>query len=151
MEESTPNFDESFYSETKGYMEQMLKCYPNSLILRVRMPISDDLFHRNFVTKIAKYERIVNIPNSMTVLYEMLPASLAMAKKGLLGVYNFCNPGVVSHNELDATKLMSALPEDIKINDIKTAVELCMQRMATNLTAEYGPLPDSLPQEVRKN
>jgi len=36
----------------------------------------------------------------MTVLSEMLPASLAMAKKGLTGVYNFTNPGVISHNEV---------------------------------------------------
>lgn len=185
-EEDFPNFAESFYSETKGYMEQMLKCYANCLVLRVRMPISDDLIHRNFVTKIAKYERIVNIPNSMTVLYEMLPASLAMAVKGLTGVYNFCNPGVISHNqvldlytkyvdptytyknftveeqskilkagrsnnELDSTKLMRDLPEDVKVNDILTACDLCFQRMAKNLTEEFGPLPDSLPKEFRRN
>ena len=100
VEDSKANFDESFYSQTKGYMEPLLKCYPNCLILRVRMPISDDLIHRNFVTKIVKYERVVNIPNSMTVLTEMLPASLAMAQKGLTGVYNFTNPGVISHNEV---------------------------------------------------
>lgn len=99
-EEDTPNFDGSFYSETKGYMEPMLRCYPNTMILRVRMPVSDDLIHRNFVTKIVKYEKVVNIPNSMTILHEMLPASLAMAKKGLTGVYNFTNPGVISHNEV---------------------------------------------------
>jgi len=78
----------------------MLKEFPNCLILRVRMPVSDDLFHRNFVTKIVKYERVVNIPNSMTILHEMLPASLAMAQKGLTGVYNFTNPGVISHNQV---------------------------------------------------
>lgn len=99
-EEDEPNFDGSFYSETKGYMEPMLKHYPNCMILRVRMPISDDLIHRSFVTKIVKYERVVNIPNSMTILTEMLPASLAMAKKGLTGVYNFTNPGVISHNQV---------------------------------------------------
>merc|ERR1712087_951216 len=177
---------ESFYSETKGYMEMILRNYPNCLILRVRMPISDDLIHRNFVTKIVKYERVVNIPNSMTVLYEMLPASLAMTKKGLSGVYNFTNPGVISHNEvldlytkyvdptykyknftieeqskvlkagrsnneLDSTKLMRDMPEGVKINDIKTAVELCMQRMQKNLTEDLGTLPDNLPKEVRKN
>jgi 3,5-epimerase/4-reductase len=81
-------------------MEPMLKCYPNCLILRVRMPVSDDLIHRNFVTKIVKYEKVVNIPNSMTILHEMLPLSLAMAKKGLTGVYNFTNPGVISHNQV---------------------------------------------------
>lgn len=99
-EEDQPNFDGSFYSQTKGYMEPMLKEYPTCLILRVRMPVSDDLFHRNFVTKIAKYDKIVNIPNSMTILTELLPASLAMAKKGLTGVYNFTNPGVISHNQV---------------------------------------------------
>jgi len=99
-EEDYPNFAGSFYSETKGYMEQLLKCYPNCLILRVRMPISEDLTHRNFVTKILKYERVVNIPNSMSVLTELLPASLAMAQRGLTGVYNFTNPGVISHNQV---------------------------------------------------
>jgi dTDP-4-dehydrorhamnose reductase len=99
-EEDEPNFSGSFYSETKSYMEPMLKEYPNVLILRVRMPVSDDLIHRNFVTKIVKYEKVVNIPNSMTILTEMLPLSLAMAKKGLKGVYNFTNPGVISHNQV---------------------------------------------------
>lgn len=181
LEDSKPNFAESFYSETKGYMEQMLKCYPCCLILRVRMPISADLIHRNFVTKIVKYERVVNIPNSMTILDEMLPASLAMAKKGLTGVYNFTNPGVISHNEvldlytkyidpsyhytnfsveeqskilkagrsnneLDTTKLMAAIPKDIVVNDIKTAMELNFQRMKVNLT-EMGWLPDNMPKE----
>jgi pheromone shutdown protein TraB len=42
-------------------------------------PIS--LSHRNFITKIVKYERVVNIPNSMTVLTEMLPASLAIQQR----------------------------------------------------------------------
>ena len=81
-------------------MEPMLNTYNNCLILRVRMPISDDLIHRSFVTKIAKYEKVVNIPNSMTILHEMLPASLAMAQAGLAGVYNFTNPGVISHNQV---------------------------------------------------
>lgn len=99
-EEDAPNFAGSFYSETKGYMEPMLKTYPTCLILRVRMPISDDLSHRSFVTKIAKYEKVVNIPNSMTVLHEMLPASLVMADRGFTGVYNFTNPGVISHNQV---------------------------------------------------
>lgn len=99
-EEDKPNFDGSFYSKTKGYMEPLLSCYDNCMILRVRMPVSDDLIHRNFVTKIAKYEKVVNVPNSMTILHEMLPASLAMAQKGLTGVYNFTNPGTISHNEV---------------------------------------------------
>ena len=52
------------------------------------MPISDDLNHRNFVTKILKYERVVNIPNSMTVLTELVPAIIAVAGKHVTGVLN---------------------------------------------------------------
>lgn len=64
------------------------------------MPISDDLSHRNFITKIVKYDKVVNVPNSMTVLTELLPISLIMAERKLVGVYNFCNPGAISHNEI---------------------------------------------------
>jgi 3,5-epimerase/4-reductase len=64
------------------------------------MPISDDLSSRNFITKIVKYDRVVNVPNSMTVLTELLPVSLVMAERSLVGIYNFCNPGAISHNEV---------------------------------------------------
>jgi UDP-glucose 4,6-dehydratase len=65
------------------------------------MPISSDLENpRNFITKITRYQKVVNIPNSMTVLDEMLPIAVEMAKRGLTGIWNFTNPGVVSHNEI---------------------------------------------------
>ncbi|KAJ1436638.1 hypothetical protein B484DRAFT_445545 [Ochromonadaceae sp. CCMP2298] len=99
-ETDTPNFHSSFYSHTKALVEDLLAHYPTTCTLRVRMPISDDLSPRNFVTKIVKYERVVNVPNSMTVLTELLPFSLTMAERGLTGIYNFCNPGAISHNEV---------------------------------------------------
>ncbi|TFJ84239.1 hypothetical protein NSK_004230 [Nannochloropsis salina CCMP1776] len=99
-EEDSPNFFGSFYSKTKAYMEDMLKSYNNVCILRVRMPISDDLNSRNFVTKIVKYDKVVNVPNSMTVLTDLLPISLLMAARKLTGIYNFTNPGAISHNQI---------------------------------------------------
>ena len=93
-------------------VEDLLKEYPNVLILRVRMPIVADLtYPRNFITKIIKYDKVlksellllcalwyirivstafdagvtcwcilqvVDIPNSMTVLPELLPYSIEM-------------------------------------------------------------------------
>ena len=99
LETDTPNFHGSYYSHTKAMVEDMLKEFQTTCVLRVRMPISDDLSPRNFITKIAKYEKVVDVPNSMTVLTEMLPVSLIMSERGLSGVYNFCNPGAISHNE----------------------------------------------------
>lgn len=99
-EEDRPNFHGSFYSHTKALCEDLLANYSTTCTLRVRMPISDDLSSRNFVTKIVKYDRVVNVPNSMTVLTDLLPISLIMAERKLTGVYNFCNPGAISHNEV---------------------------------------------------
>lgn len=81
-------------------VEDLLAVYPTTMTLRVRMPISDDLSPRNFVTKIVSYNKVVNVPNSMTVLTDLLPVSLLMAEKNLTGIYNFCNPGAISHNEV---------------------------------------------------
>lgn len=82
-------------------VEELLKEFDNVCTLRVRMPISSDLSNpRNFITKISRYNKVVNIPNSMTVLDELLPISIEMAKRNLRGIWNFTNPGVVSHNEI---------------------------------------------------
>ncbi|KAG6479651.1 trifunctional UDP-glucose 4,6-dehydratase/UDP-4-keto-6-deoxy-D-glucose 3,5-epimerase/UDP-4-keto-L-rhamnose-reductase RHM1-like [Zingiber officinale] len=100
-EEDMPNFTGSFYSKTKAMVEELLKEYDNVCTLRVRMPISSDLKNpRNFITKIARYNKVVNIPNSMTILDELLPISIEMAKRNCRGIWNFTNPGVVSHNEI---------------------------------------------------
>lgn len=77
-----------------------MRHYGNCLILRLRMPVSDDLHPRNFVTKIISYERVVNIPNSNTILHDLLPAALILAQHGETGVYNFTNPGSISHNDV---------------------------------------------------
>ena len=64
------------------------------------MPVSDDLHQRNFVTKLLSYDKVVNIPNSNTILHDLLPASIILAEHGETGVYNFTNPGAISHNEV---------------------------------------------------
>eukprot|EP00913_Durusdinium_trenchii_P007497 g7046.t1 len=100
-EEDHPNFTGSFYSETKGYVENMLREFEHVLTLRVRMPIDGDVLcnKRNFIYKISHYNKVVNIPNSMTVLPELLPYAVEMALRRLTGIYNFCNPGAISHNQ----------------------------------------------------
>ncbi|GBF90980.1 rhamnose biosynthetic enzyme [Raphidocelis subcapitata] len=101
MESDKPNFTGSYYSFTKAIVESLLKEYPNVLTLRVRMPIVADLtYPRNFITKIIKYDKVVDIPNSMTVLPELLPYSIEMAKRKLTGIMNYTNPGAISHNEI---------------------------------------------------
>ncbi len=99
-EEDEPNFAGSYYSKTKIMVDKLLRNYPNVLNLRLRMPISSDLHPRSFITKIISYQKVVNIPNSMSILDDLLPVSIEMTLRGLTGTYNFTNPGVISHNEI---------------------------------------------------
>ncbi|XAR71458.1 hypothetical protein NMG60_11028723 [Bertholletia excelsa] len=100
-EDDRPNFTASFYSKTKVMVEDLLREYENVCSLRLRMPISSDLSNpRNFITKITRYNKVVNIPNSVTVLDELLPMSIEMAKRNCRGIWNFTNPGAISHNDI---------------------------------------------------
>ena len=100
-EEDEPNFFGSSYSTVKGFTDLIMKLFSkNVLNVRIRMPIIDKPHGRNFITKIIKYEKICSIPNSMTVLPELLPYLLELIKKKHTGTIHLTNPGVVSHNEI---------------------------------------------------
>ena len=102
-EESLPNFFGSSYSVVKGYTDRIFHQYPfNShvLNLRIRMPIVGFDNPRNFITKIVGYEKVINIPNAMTVLDDMIPHMISMADRKITGTINCVNPGVISHVEI---------------------------------------------------
>jgi 3,5-epimerase/4-reductase len=100
---SKPNFFGSGYSVVKGFTDQIMK---NSIFedcvlnLRIRMPITDEVNERNFITKITTYQKVCSIPNSMTVLNDMIPILVKLAQKKICGPINLTNPGLISHNEI---------------------------------------------------
>ena len=99
-EEDEHNFKGSFYSLTKGYVENIIKFYPNLLSLRFRFCVTPDYNHRSILTKILKYDKIVNVQNSISVLPDLLPTLIDMSITEKTGIYNFVNPGTMSHNEM---------------------------------------------------
>ena len=100
-ESSLPNFFGSSYSVVKGFTDQMMGFYGDTVLnLRIRMPITEQKNSRNFITKIVTYEKVCSVPNSMTVLPELLPCVLDMMKKNITGTMNLTNPGLISHNEI---------------------------------------------------
>jgi len=64
------------------------------------MPITDEVNPRNFITKISNYAKICSIPNSMTVLNELIPVMVDLAVRKRVGTVNMTNPGVITHNEI---------------------------------------------------
>jgi dTDP-glucose 4,6-dehydratase len=100
-ENDIPNFFGSGYSVVKGFTDRLMhQLSENVLNLRIRMPIVAKECPRNFITKIVNYSKVCSVPNSMSVLDELLPIVINMLKARLVGTVNLTNPGVISHNEI---------------------------------------------------
>jgi 3,5-epimerase/4-reductase len=101
-EQSDPNFFGSSYSTCKGFTDRLMRLMfsTSTLNVRIRMPITPDNSPYNFITKIVKYERVINIANSMTVLPALLPKLVDMSINKVTGTINLTHPGAISHNEV---------------------------------------------------
>ena len=100
-EDSKPNFFGSSYSVVKGFTDELMHMYKDRVLnVRIRMPITADDSTRNFITKIINYQKICSVPNSMTVLPELLPLVIDMGQKNITGTINLTNPGLITHNEI---------------------------------------------------
>ncbi len=101
-ESDKPNFFGSSYSIVKGYTDRLMHdLYNNDVLnIRIRMPITSEINPRNFITKITNYKKICSIPNSMSVLDNLLPVMIQYALDNKRGTFNFTNPGLISHNEI---------------------------------------------------
>lgn len=100
-EDALPNFFGSSYSIVKGFTDQLMHLVDDNVLnVRIRMPITDEFNNRNFITKITNYAKICSVANSMTVLNELLPLMIDMAKNNVKGTVNLTNPGLITHNEI---------------------------------------------------
>jgi dTDP-4-dehydrorhamnose reductase len=100
-EDSKPNFFGSSYSVVKGFTDRLMSLYKDSVLnVRIRMPITAEPNSRDFITKIASYEKICSMDNSMTVLDDLVPIMVDMAITKKTGTVNLINPGVISHETI---------------------------------------------------
>ena len=99
-ETDVPDFFGSAYSIVKGKTDSLMKCFDNVCNVRIRMPIANYDCTRNFISKIIRYEKIHNMPNSMTYLPDFLPIIVMLSKTGYTGTINATNPGFIDHNTI---------------------------------------------------
>lgn len=97
-EEDEPN-PVSFYAETKVAGDDIVRKYP-TLILRIRMPIDKYPGKRNLISKLVGYPKIINALNSVTVVDDLLDATLKIIETRMTGIYNVVNVGPVTHQEI---------------------------------------------------
>ena len=106
-EEDEPNFcwsaePCSFYSGTKALAEKILmNNYRPPYIWRLRIPYDEYNGPRNYLTKVMKYDKLLNAKNSVSQRKEFVEACLEMAEQNApAGIYNVCNPGSITTKQV---------------------------------------------------
>lgn len=121
-ENDPPNFDfnnGSFYSGSKALEQKLLEPFMHkSYLFRIRMPFGNDRHPKNLFTKLEKYQKLIDYPNSVSYVPDVAKAVVHFAlNKPMYGIYNICNPGNTSTREIaDALGLNKEwfTPEDFR-------------------------------------
>ncbi len=122
---------EPVYSRSKLAADLMLSTLPNVGIGRVRMPIDHIPGSRNLIDKLAKYPKIIDVENSVTVIDDMLNVFHQLMEKKAPGIFHVTNPGTMKHRDLMA--LYVELVNPAHTNEWITAEDLVAQGLATKL------------------
>jgi dTDP-4-dehydrorhamnose reductase len=83
---------QSFYSKTKYSCDLMLGEMPHVTTLRLRMPVSDRDVPRNLINKLRGYKQVIDIPNSMTFMYDLVRCIEWAAETRPGGAFHVTNP-----------------------------------------------------------
>ncbi|MBK8478299.1 MAG: sugar nucleotide-binding protein [Opitutaceae bacterium] len=91
----------SFYSGTKALGEEVLAGTPNLYTWRLRIPFSEVDSPRNYLSKLMRYDTLLEAANSISQLDEFVSGTFACWEKRVpFGTYNVTNPGHVTTHEV---------------------------------------------------
>jgi dTDP-4-dehydrorhamnose reductase len=91
----------SFYSGTKGLGEEVLAGRPNHFVWRLRIPFDGVDNPRNYLSKLMRYQRLLEATNSISQLDEFVASTFdCWTKRVPFGTYNVTNPGRVTTHEV---------------------------------------------------
>lgn len=104
-EEHEPNFTYnigSFYSGSKIIEQKLLEFYMNkSYLLRIRMPFGSEPNEKNLITKMQRFNKLINSKNTISFIDDVVDTTIHFAMNlPQAGIYNVCNPGTISMKEI---------------------------------------------------
>ncbi len=105
-EQDKSNFDFrhnncSFYSGSKALGEECLEGSCSVYIWRMRMPFNHEDSPRNYLSKVQRYERLLDARNSISHLNEFVQACWGCWENRIpFGVYNVTNTGSITTREV---------------------------------------------------
>ena len=147
-EEDKPNFEGSFYIRTKITTENILKDFP-VLQLRIKMPADSKEDNKNLITKLSRYNKILDVENSITIVKDAIYAAKILMDKRKTGIYNLVNPGVIKNTEIlamykeivDSNIEYEVISENKLLSIVKADRSNCMLN-TDKLKNEHIILPD---------
>lgn len=117
------------YSRGKWAADLVLSTLPNVGIGRIRMPIDAVPSPRNLIDKLARYPKIVDVANSVTIVDDMIDVFYKLLEKRAAGIFHVTNPGSMRHKELMALYVKYVDPEHT--NEWISEGDLVQQGLAT--------------------
>lgn len=105
-ETDSPNFtfrqnNCSFYSGCKALGEEMLAAAESCFVWRLRIPFSEVDSHRNYLSKVQRYDKLLNATNSLSDLGDFVRCCLDCIDRSIpFGTYNLTNPGSVTTEQV---------------------------------------------------
>ena len=105
-EQDAPNFSFrqdncSFYSGCKALGEEVLQGAEQCYVWRLRIPFNATDSPRNYISKMMRYDRLLDATNSLSHLDQFVDACLACWTKRVdFGIYNLTNTGSVTTREV---------------------------------------------------
>ena len=91
----------SFYSGCKALGEELLQGAENCFIWRLRIPFDHRDGARNYISKLLRYQRLLQATNSLSHLGDFAAACVDCWQQGVpFGTYNLTNPGQVTTSDV---------------------------------------------------
>lgn len=137
-EKKIPDFFDLFYSRSKIYAERALEPLYKKyriLITRIRVPLDNQPHPKNLLTKLLKYKKVINIPNSLTYIPDFLNALRHLINIDAYGIYNVVNKGSLRYPFLlnvykkYVPELKYTIIDYKKLNLVRTNVVLSTKKL----------------------
>jgi dTDP-4-dehydrorhamnose reductase len=88
------------YTRSKYAVDLVLATLPRVGIARIRMPFDSQPHPANLLNKLVKYEKIVDVENSLTVIEDMVQVFYQLLEQKAEGIFHVTNPGSIKHREI---------------------------------------------------
>ena len=88
------------YTKSKFAADLALSALKNVGIARVRMLLDSKPHPANLLDKLSKYEKIIDVENSITIVDDMIDVFYQLLEKKAEGIFHVTNPGSIKHKEI---------------------------------------------------